>query len=240
MDIAPLPAKLKEARPLVGGKPMAILASAPMQEAGRLPAPAAVAVGVAALILVVMPGFWELVHQVNTMAHEGAHAIVGSCQGRRVRGVRLESNGDGETDLGPDPPLTSVVVGYLGPSGFGLAAAGLIAHGLIVHALWIGVVLLAILLLSVRNPFGITVIIVTGFLLLSIVRSRNAGVEAVVLYGLSWVLLLSGVRVVLKHRTKAVDAGILRGRTGFPRGLWYLLWLIGSVSALAWGATMLV
>jgi hypothetical protein len=219
---------------------MAILASAPMQEAGRLPAPAAVAVGVAALILVVMPGFWEIVRQVNTMAHEGAHAVVGSCQGRRVRSVRLESSGNGETDLGPDPPLTSVVVGYLGPSGFGLAAAGFIAHGLIVHALWIGVVLLAILLLSVRNLFGITVVFVAGFLLLSIVRSRNAGVEAVVVYGLSWVLLLSGVRVVLKHGTKAADAGILRHRTGFLRGLWYLLWLIGSVAALAWGSTMLV
>jgi Peptidase M50B-like len=211
-----------------------------MQEAGKLPAPAAVAVGVAALILVVMPGFWELMHQINTMAHEGAHAIVGSCQGRRVRGVRLESNGNGETNLGPDPPLTSIVVGYLGPSAFGLAAAGFIGHGLIVHALWIGVVLLAILLLSVRNPFGIMVVIVAGFLLLSIIRSRNAGVEAVVLYGLSWVLLLSGVRVVLNHGTGAVDAGILRGRTDFPRVLWHLFWLIGSVAALVWGSTMLV
>jgi hypothetical protein len=219
---------------------MAILTSAPMQEVGRLPAPAAAAVGIAALILVVMPGFWELVRQVNVMAHEGAHAVVGSCQGRRVRSVRLESSGDGETDLGPNPPLTSIVVGYVGPSCFGLAAAGFIAHGLIVHALWIGVVLLAILLLSVRNPFGITVVFVAGFLLLSVIRSRNAGVEAVVLYGLSWVLLLSGVRVVLKHGTKAVDARILRERTDFPRGMWYLLWLIGSVAALAWGSTMLV
>ena len=70
---------------------MAILTSAPMQEVGRLPAPAAVAVGVAALILVLMPGLWEIVSQVNTMAHEGAHAVVGSCQGRRVRGVRLSA-----------------------------------------------------------------------------------------------------------------------------------------------------
>jgi Peptidase M50B-like len=211
-----------------------------MQEAGKLPPPAAVAVGVAALILVVMPGFWELVLQINVMAHEGAHAVVGSCQGRRVRGVRLKSNGEGATDLGPDPPLTSGVVGYLGPSGFGLAAAAFIAHGLIVHVLWIAVALLAILLLSVRNLFGITVVIVTGFLLVCILRSRNAGVEAVVVYGLSWVLLLSGVRVVLNDGTGAGDADILRERTGFPRSMWYLLWLIGSVAALIWGSTMLV
>jgi len=219
---------------------MAILTSAPMQEAGRLPASAAAAVGVAALILVIMPGLWELVRQVNVMAHEGAHAVVGSCQGRRVLGVRLESGGTGETDLGPNPPLTSIVVGYLGPSGLGLAAAGLIAHGLIVHALWIGMLLLAILLLSVRNAFGITMVLVAGFLLLAVIRSQNAEVEAVVLYGLSWVLLLSGVRVVLNHGAQAVDAGLLRDRTDFPRVMWYLLWLIGSVAALLWGATMLV
>jgi len=219
---------------------MAILASAPMPEVGRLSPPAAVAVGVAALILVLMPGLWEIVRNLTVMAHEGAHAVVGSCQGRRVRGVRLESNGDGGTNLGPQPPLTAGVVGYLGPSGFGLAAAGFIAHSLIVPVLWIGLVLLAILLLSVRNLFGITSVIVTGFLLLSVVRSRNAGVEAVVVYGLSWVLLLSGIRIVLKHRTNAIDAGILRDRTRLPKGLWYRLWLVGSIAALVWGATMLV
>jgi peptidase M50B-like protein len=188
----------------------------------------------------VMPGFWELVRHVTVMAHEGAHAVVGSCQGRRVQGVRLEPNGDGGTDLGPHPPVTAGVVGYLGPSGFGLAAAGFIAHSQIVPVLWIGVVLLAILLLSLRNVFGIAVVIGTGFLLLSIARSRNAGVEAVVVYGLSWLLLLSGIRVVLQHRAGAKDAGILRELTGLPRGLWYRLWLIGSIAALAWGSTMLV
>ena len=185
---------------------MAVVISAATHAVGRLPAPVAVAVGFAALILVVMPGFWEMVRLVDTMAHEGAHAVVG----------------------------------YLGPSGFGLAAAGLIAHSQIVPVLWIGVLLLVILLLSVRNLFGIAVVIGTGFLLFSIVHSKNAGLEVVTAYLLSWMLLLSGVRSVLEHGTGAGDAGILREMTGFPRSLWYLLWLIGSIAALVWGSTMLV
>ena len=221
---------------------MAVVISAATHAVGRLPAPVAVAVGFAALILVVMPGFWEMVRLVDTMAHEGAHAVVGSCLGSRVLSVRLKADGDGKTKLRPGPGagVTAGVVGYLGPSGFGLAAAGLIAHSQIVPVLWIGVLLLAILLLSVRNLFGIAVVIGTGFLLFSILRSKNAGLEAVTAYLLSWMLLLSGVRTVLEHGTGAVDAGILRDQTRLPRGVWYRLWLIGSIAALVWGATMLV
>ncbi len=221
---------------------MTVVTSAPMQEVGRLPAPVAVAVGVAALILVVMPGFWEMVRLVDTMAHEGAHAVVGSCLGSRVLSVRLKADGDGKTQLRPGPGagVTAGIVGYLGPSGFGLAAAGFIAHGLIVPVLWIGVLLLGILLLCLRNVFGIAAVIGAGFLLFSIARSRNAGLEAVTAYALSWLLLLSGVRSVLEHGTRAGDAGILREMTGLPRGLWYRLWLIGSIAALVWGSTMLV
>jgi len=221
---------------------MAVVISAATHTVGRLPAPVAVAVGFAALILVVMPGFWEMVRLVDTMAHEGAHAVVGSCLGSRVIAVRLKADGDGKTQLraGPGAGVTALVVGYLGPSGFGLAAAGLIAHSQIVPVLWIGVLLLAILLLSVRNLFGIAVVIGTGFLLFSILRSKNAGLEAVTAYLLSWMLLLSGVRTVLEHGTGAVDAGILRDQTRLPRGVWYRLWLIGSIAALVWGATMLV
>src|SRR6516165_941135 len=201
---------------------MAVVISAATHAVGRLPAPVAVAVGFAALILVVMPGFWEMVRLVDTMAHEGAHAVVGSCLGSRVLSVRLRADGDGKTKLRPGP------------------GAGVTAHSQIVPVLWIGVLLLVILLLSVRNLFGIAVVIGTGFLLFSIVHSKNAGLEVVTAYLLSWMLLLSGVRSVLEHGTGAGDAGILREMTGFPRSLWYLLWLIGSIAALVWGSTMLV
>ena len=33
-----------------------------------------------------LPGGWALTQHVNTMAHEGAHAVVGSAMGRRITG----------------------------------------------------------------------------------------------------------------------------------------------------------
>jgi hypothetical protein len=200
---------------------MTIVTSASTQVMARLPAAAAVLLGVAALAVVAVPGFWVLVRHIDVMAHEGAHAMVGSVLDTRVTGVRVKSDGTGDTVIHTAAGSGFIValVGYLGPSGFGLAAAALIARGLIVPVLWIGVVLLAILLPSLRNAFGIAVVIGTGFLLLSIARSRNPGLEEVTAYGLSWLLLLCGVRSVLEHRAEAGDAYKLRKITSLPRGL---------------------
>jgi hypothetical protein len=222
---------------------MAVVISAATQAVGRLPAPMAVAVGVAAAIAVVLPGSWSLLNHFGRLAHEGAHAVVGSCLGGRVVGVHLNrKERNGQTDLlTTGGSFTTTVVGYFGPSGFGLAAAGLIAHDQIVPVLWIGVALLAILLLSMRGVFGIALVVGVGWLLLSIARSKNAGLEAVTAYGLSWLLLISGIRGVLDRRdTGSGDGTTMREITGLPQGLWYYFWLVGSVAALIWGASMLV
>jgi hypothetical protein len=58
-------------------------------------------------------------------------------------------------------------------------------------------------------------------------------------YGLAWLLLLSGVRIILLHGSAAGDAQTLRGLTKIPRGFWSRLWLAGSVAALIFGATLL-
>jgi Peptidase M50B-like len=248
MDIAPSPAKLRN-RALnghgVGAMPMTVVTSAATQAVGRLPPLVAVAVGVAALILVVITELWGPVSHFGRLAHEGAHAMVGSCLDAQVLGVRLDrKKRTGGTDLrlvpGSGTDFLSAVVGYLGPSGFGLAAAALIAHDQIVPVLWTGVVLLAILLLCMRGVFSIALVIGIGFALFTIARSQNAGLEAVTAYGLSWLLLLSGVRSVLDRRAEADDAYALRKITGLPRGLWYRLWLIGTMAAVVWGSTMLV
>jgi hypothetical protein len=224
---------------------MAVVISAATQAVGRLPPLIAVAVGVAALILVVITELWGPVSHFGRLAHEGAHAMVGSCLNAQVKGVRLNrKDRSGATGLrlvpGSGTDFLSTVVGYLGPSGFGLAAAALIAHDQIVPVLWIGVVLLAILLLCMRGAFGITLVVGLGFALFTIARSMNAGLEAVTAYGLSWLLLLSGVRSVLDRRAEADDAYALRKITSLPRGLWYGFWLIGTMAAAVWGATMLV
>ena len=234
---------------------MTVAASVPVQAVSKLPAQAAVLVGLISLGLVVLPAFWALLNHFTRIAHEGAHAMVGSVLDTRVTGVYLYRKTPAEDrqtpdDDGPsgktfirDEPGTGFawrVVGYFGPSGFGLAAAALIAHGQIVLALWTGVALLAILLLSLRTVFGFALVFGIGFVLVSIIRSRNPEVESVTAYGLSWLLLLSAVRGVWDRRDGSGDAKKLREITGLPRGLWYYVWLIGTVAAVAWGYTMLV
>lgn len=224
---------------------MAVVISAATQTVGRLSPLIAVAVGVAALILVVITELWGPVSHFGRLAHEGAHAMVGSCLNAQVLGVRLDRmKRTGATDLrlvpGSGTDFLSTVVGYLGPSGFGLAAAALIAHDQIVPVLWTGVVLLAILLLCMRGVFGIALVAGLGLALFTIARSKNAGLEAVTAYGLSWLLLLSGVRSVLDRRAEADDAYALGTITRLPRGLWYGFWLIGTMTAAVWGSAMLV
>lgn len=222
---------------------MTVVASVPAQVVSKLPATAAVVVGLISLAVVVMPGSWALLNHFARIAHEGAHAVVGSCLDTRVDGVSLkmrERSGETVVHTVPGSGFVVAVVGYFGPSGFGLAAAALIAHGQIVLVLWLGVVLLAILLPSLRTVFGVALVFGIGFVLFSIIRSRNPGVEAVTAYGLSWLLLLSAIRGVLDRRAGSGDASKLREITGLPRGLWYRLWLIGTIAAVAWGYTMLV
>jgi hypothetical protein len=102
------------------------------------------------------------------------------------------------------------------------------------------VALLAILLPSLRTVFGFALVFGIGFVLVSIIRSRNPGVESVTAYGLSWLLLVSGVRGVWDRRKGSGDADKLREITDVPQRLWFLFWLIGTAVALAYGYTLLV
>jgi Peptidase M50B-like len=208
-----------------------------------LPAAAAVLVGLAALAVVSVQEIWVLARHVNVIAHEGAHAVIGSAVGRRVHGVTLQPNADGRTriDSGTVPGTVTIgIVGYLGPSAFGLGAAKLIEVGHSVSVLWLALLLLAILLVLLRNFFGFFVVILTGLLLFMIARYAPVGVETVVAYGVTWFLLLSGVRMVLDDGIRAEDAGRLAGITHTRPALWVWLWLAGTVAALLVGGGLLV
>src|ERR1700759_5068837 len=88
----------------------------------------AVLIGLAALVVVALPFLWPLAEHFNASAHEGAHALVGSVMGFGIKSVTPTMDPRGATDYyrapntGPRRTLTKVV-GYLGPSGFGLCAA---------------------------------------------------------------------------------------------------------------------
>ena len=210
-----------------------------------LPASEAALVGLAALAVVMIPFLWPFVEQFNAMAHEGAHAIVGSAMGFTVGGVTvdMESNGatawDNAPDTGPRRTLTRFV-GYLGPSAFGLCAAKLIETGHVVTVLWIGIILLVLLLFLIRKSFGIVSVPAAIALLAVVMRYAHDRHEEVIIYGITWLLLLSGVRVAAAHGAGAVDAGNLSRTTHIPRMIWALLWLAGTLLAVVIGGKWLV
>jgi hypothetical protein len=203
----------------------------------------AMLLGIAVLAIVVLPATWLVVRYVETMAHEGAHALVGSSAGGRIQGVRLKPNKDGETlvsSTGSAGDVITGAAGYLGSSAFGLGAAKLISVGHAVAVLWLSLLLLAILLALVRNPFGVFAVVVAGVVIYLIARYTAVGTETVVAYLITWFLLLSGLRMVLEHGSHAGDAVILARATHVPRVLWAGMWLVGTAAALIVGGMLLL
>jgi hypothetical protein len=212
------------------------------QTQAPLSATAAVLLGIAVLAMVLVPASWLVLQHVDTMAHEGTHALVGSAMGGRISYVRVKLDGDGATGVstaGLGGVLTGAA-GYLGSSVFGLGAAKLISIGHIVAVLWLTLVLLALLLLMIRNPFGVLVIVAMGIVLSAVALRASIGTQTVVAYLITWLLLLSGLRVAVEHGPGAGDAGILSGNTHIPRVFWCGIWLAGTTFALVLGGSLLV
>jgi len=208
-----------------------------------LPAAASVLIGFAALAAVGVQEIWLITRHVNTIAHEGAHAIVGSAIGRKVHGVRLRPNAEGDTKTagGKVPGSVTVgVAGYLGPSAFGVIAAKMIQLGHSVAVLWLTLILLAVLLLTVRNAFGFVPVLATGVLIYIVARYGSPGADTILAYGVAWFLLLAGVRVVADHGVNARDAGKLSDLTRIRPSIWVWLWLVLTVAALGFGGGLLL
>jgi Peptidase M50B-like len=210
----------------------------------HLPGTTAVLVGVAALGAATLPGISLVTQHVNTMAHEGAHAAVGSVMGRRVTGVKLSGDGTGLTGLaGPRGAglVLAGLVGYLGPSAVGVGAAKLIEVGHSVAVLWLTLLALVLLMVPLRrSAFGLTAVIATGIGIYLVARYAPVGGQVALAYGIAWFLLLSGIRVVLRHGRDAHDAVVLRQLTRLPPGVWASAWLAGSAAALVFGGSLLV
>jgi peptidase M50B-like protein len=200
-------------------------------------------IGLAALAAVLLPFVWPIVQHLTVMAHEGVHAVVGSLLGFTLDGIRLNPVAAGETigDFSPGPRgILVAFVGYLGPSACGLGAAKLISEGYIVAVLWLAIILLALLLVLVRWSFGIITVPGAIALLVWLLAYKPTGTEIIASYALAWLLLLSGVRVAFTHGTEAWDAYYLRDTAFLPRSLWFVLWLGGTLWALAIGGSLLV
>jgi hypothetical protein len=207
----------------------------------------ATVIGVAALIAVTLDLTWALVVYGQLMAHEGAHGVIGSVFFLRVTGVKLEEDTTrgvtGATGVKSDPGLRGHLfyfIGYLGPSLFGLGAAKLIQTGYIVAVVWVTVFLLGVLLLWVVNLWGRFTVVLIGGLVFAVGHYTPMPDQVIAAYAIAWLLLLSGVRRAIQRGAGAKDAEILSDRTIIPRAIWALLWIAGTLGAVAIGGRMLV
>ena len=131
-------------------------------------------------------------------------------------------------------------VGYLGPSLFGLGAAKLIATGHIVAVVWVTIFLLGVLLMWVVNLWGRFVVLLVAGLVYAVGHHAPIRDQVIAAYAITWLLLLSGVRRTFERGAGARDAEILSDRTFIPRVIWALLWMAGTLGAVAVGGSMLV
>jgi hypothetical protein len=209
-----------------------------------LPGPEAALVGLAALAIVALPFLWALVDHIDTMAHEGMHALLAILLGFSV--LELVLNRDGSGHVRHDAErfglrvLLVSLVGYLGPSLFGLGAAKLIETGHVIAVLWVAIILLVLLLTLVSPSFAFVSVPVAVLLLVLVMRYQRTGLEEFVVYLMTWLLLLSGARNAVTHGAGAGDARNLSADTHLPRHLWALIWMAGTVLALCIGGKWLI
>jgi len=209
----------------------------------HLPGAVAVLLGLVALAAAAVPAVWALTTHVNTIAHEGMHAAMASALGWKVTGITMERNGNGLTrtaGAGKSNEFLIALVGYIGPSAFGLLAAKLIQVGHAIAVLWLAMLLVVSMLIMIRRSFGVITVIAAGAGLYLLLAYGSVGAQVAAAYLIAWFLLLSGIRMIGQHGAGAMDAGKLRDLTLLPRGFWSVLWLILSVLAACLGAVLLV
>lgn len=186
------------------------------------------------------PFLWPLTRHITVMAHEGAHATVGSAMGRKIGRIGFKANANGVTEYSGKPSFLVTFVGYLGPSAVGVGAAELIRVGHIVAVLWLVLAGLVAILASQRGGFGIVSVVVLVILLFEVAGFATLQVQVFTAYAVAWFMLVSGIQIIRIRGADADDAGKLRDMTRVPRGVWSATWLVGSIAALIFGAVQLV
>lgn len=206
---------------------------------------------VAALLLVWSHRPWRVLRPVVTIAHEGGHVVTALLTGRRLAGVRLHANASGVTvsrgrSSGPGM-IVMLLAGYVAPCLLGLSAAALVAadqHQLILVA---SVALLAALLVTVRNVFGVVLIVLTGAALVVAGFTAPVTVQRASAAILAWFLLFGGLRSIgdlrrSRRRTRAreSDADQLAQLTGVPAIVWIAVFALAAVGSIVAAGFLLV
>lgn len=209
------------------------------------------AIAVLGLVLVLYRRCWPVTRLLVTITHEGAHALAALLVGRRLSGIRLNSDTSGLTvshgrPRGPGM-IIMLAVGYLGPALAGLGAAWMLAAGHSIGLLWLLVVLLSLMLLLIRNFYGLLVLLLAGAAVLAISWYLSPGWQSAVAYLITWVLLIAAPKPIVElimqrrqSRDHGSDVDQLARLTRIPGGLWAGLFLICSLAGLALGAAVLL
>ena len=208
----------------------------------KLPAGTSLGIGLGALVAVSFPPTWMFIRYFTLMAHEGSHALVDSLWGFKIKGVWLywkDARGKTEPD-GQGNDIPSLLVGYVGPSLFGLAAAKLISIGHIIAVLWLTLVMLVVLLAFVKNVFGLVVIFVAGVVIYDFARSGTVAHQTLAAYGVAWLLLVSGVRGVLRRWEGSGDSQNLATLTKIMPLTFSKIWLVGAIFAVFLGGRLMM
>jgi Peptidase M50B-like len=207
--------------------------------------------GAVALVAVVPQPIWRLTRNAVTIAHEGGHALVALCTGRRLSGIRLHADTSGVTvsygkPRGPGMVLTALA-GYVAPALLGLAGAALLGTGHITALLWSCVVLLALMLLMIRNGYGVLALVAVGALVFGVTWYATSQVQAAFADFAVWFLLFGGVRPVFelqwqrgRGRAPQSDADQLAKLTGVPGLLWVLFFGLVALGCALLGAHWLL
>ncbi len=187
---------------------------------------------------------------VNTVAHEGGHAIIGTLLLQKVVGIRFQGNKGGATSFAKEVPWPLGILvgaaGYLGPSMFGLLAIPLLRNGFTEAVLWASVGFLAVMLLLVRGPVGFVLVPALIVLIGWIAMKVKAPVQVLCAYMWVWFLLIAPVQEMLVHIEQRIftnpgaDTAKLQQMTRLPSEVWSFLLLVGTVAALVYGGSLLL
>jgi len=86
---------------------------------------------------------------------------------------------------------------------------------------------------------GFAVLLIGGLVFAAGYYTPMSG-QMIAAYAITWLLLLTGVRQAFQYGAKAADAGKLRDKTVIPRFIWALVWMAGTLGALAVGGRILI
>lgn len=203
-----------------------------------------------AVALVAPPRVWHYTRNVVTISHEGGHAIVAFCVGRRLAGIRLHSDTSGVTVSAGKPTGLGMVLtafaGYTAPALMGLGAAALLAQGRVLATLWVATILLAVMLLLIRNLYGAFTVALTGAGLFAVSWWSPDLVQTVVATLLVWFLVVAAPRPVweLHHKRRSgeaddSDADQLARLTAVPGIVWVVIFALVTLACGAYTAQLL-